>query len=401
MSKGYKIEIVFLNLAIITSILSFSSVSGLASICELLMYLFWFLALGTKFIYNKINLNPTIKYMVFTYIFFFIIFKLFHYLGFYPSGGSGQAGYLGYCAIFYIMGYNFTWKDKKALTSIFASCFIGLFTLLCTSIPMVNQLEDERYFGKNQLGQFLGSTIIFSVFILPRLFKKKWIKFLFYSCGALALVVLMKLHSRTPLIALIVTTIVSFVLKEKKTQKDYKIALGVIAVLFLLIYYLGGIQFIKDLFEIDSETNISSAEGLNQVTSGRMDWVVLSINDFLSSPIIGIGAYAYVDNFMCCTLRTGGILLACFIWPFVYGKLYINFRNANKYLKIKDNKDISIELIMVVVRAGTIYFFTISFMEGYPPLGPGTSVFILWLMIGISENILEKNGILELSLRGR
>lgn len=28
-------------------------------------------------------------------------------------------------------------------------------------------------------------------------------------------------------------------------------------------------------------------------------------------------------------------------------------------------------------------------MEGYPPLGPGTSVFILWMMYGILDN-LEK-----------
>ena len=375
--------------AVLTSILSFSSNTSISGICGTLMLLFWAGAIGLMFFQKKIEFNNTMKYMIFTYVFFFFFFKLMYHLGFYPSGGSGQAKFLIYCMMFYIVGYNYPWKKENALNTILTFRFIGYFILMLTTFTMLNEIEDSVLWSKNQLGQMLGSAVIFDVFILPRVVKSKYMKFAMYACSIPTLIALMDIHSRTPVIALTVVTIVNFVLKKNKTNNDYWLAFGVLVLVGFLIYCLGGIEFLKELFEIDSDTNLNSAEGLNDMTSGRVNLYAIALKDFASSPVIGVGAYAYIDNFIICALRTGGIVLVVFILPFVYGKLFISFRNSNIYLNSK-LKDHNVYLVMYILRCFSLFFFVVSLMEGYPPLGPGTSVFMLWFFMGMAESIMTE-----------
>ena len=386
-----KIEIdrYLVGFAALTSILSFSSNASIARICGILMLLFWAGAIGLMFFQKKIEFNNTIKYMLFTYVFFFFFFKLMYRLGFYPSGGAGQARFLIFCVMFYIVGYNYEWKKENALKTILMFSFVGYFILMLTTITMLNQIEDSVIWSKNQLGQMLGSAIIFEIFILPKMVKSKYMKLIMYACSFPTLIALMDIHSRTPIIALTVITIVNFVMKKKKTSNDYWLAAGVIVIMCLLVYTLGGIEFLKELFEIDSDTNISSVEGLNDITSGRIDGYSEAFRDFAKSPVLGIGAYAYMDNFVVCTLRTGGIVLAVFILPFVYGKLFSSFRNANAFLNTHIKEE-NIYFIMYILRCFSLFFFVVSLMEGYPPLGPSTSVFMLWLIMGMAENIMTE-----------
>ena len=384
-----EIDTYLVAFAVLTSILSFSSNTSISGICSALMLLFWPGAIGLMFFRKKIEFNNTIKYMIFTYVFFFFFFKLMYHLGFYPSGGSGQAGFLIYCVMFYIVGYNFPWKNYKALNTVLVFSFIGYFILMLTTFTMLNEIEDSVLWSKNQLGQMLGIAVIFEVFILPRVVKSKYMKLAMYACSIPTLIALMDIHSRTPVIALTVVTIVNFVLKKNKTNNDYWMAFGVLVLVGFLIYCLGGIEFLKELFEIDSDTNLSSAEGLNDMTSGRLDGYAIAFKDFAKSPILGIGAYAYMDNFVVCTLRTGGIVLAVFILPFVYVKLFSSFKNANIYLE-SYNKDENVNVIMYILRCFSLFFFVISLMEGYPPLGPSTSVFMLWLFMGMAESIMTE-----------
>ena len=389
------IEKHIIGIAVFTSILSFSPNHSISRICNILLYLFWIADIGLKSTTSRLRINMTPKYMLFVFALFTVMCRLFCFLGFYPTPGAGIAKYLGYCAIFYIVGYNFNWTKDNALYVLLLYLFLAYFVLTLTSMAMVKQLDGNLFFSKNQLGQMLGSAVIFETFILPKQQKKRYMKLLLYICSVVSLIVLMDIHSRTPLIALVVVTIVTFILKKNKTNKDYWLALGVIVLLVILIMCLGGIDFLKELFEVDSDTNINSAEGINDVTSGRIDGYSGALNDFINSPVFGLGAYAYIDNFIICTLRTGGIFLASFILPFIYGKLYVSFRNANNFLK-KYNDDERINVIMFIIRTFSIYFFVISLMEGYPPVGPGTSVFLLWLMMGMAERIVLNDNVRHL-----
>ena len=383
------IEKHIIGIAVFTSILSFSPNHSISRICNILLYLFWIADIGLKSTTSRLRINMTPKYMLFVFALFTVMCRLFCFLGFYPTPGAGIAKYLGYCAIFYIVGYNFSWKNYKALNTVLVFSFIGYFILMLTTFTMLNEIEDSVLWSKNQLGQMLGSAVIFEVFILPRVVKSKYMKLAMYACSIPTLIALMDIHSRTPIIALTVITIVNFVMKKKKTSNDYWLAVGVIVLVGLLVFALGGVEFLKELFEIDSDTNISSTEGLNDMTSGRLDGYAIAFKDFAKSPILGIGAYAYMDNFVVCTLRTGGIVLAVFILPFVYGKLFLSFKNSNIYLNSK-LKDDNVYTVMYILRCFSLFFFVISLMEGYPPLGPSTSVFMLWLFMGMAESIMTE-----------
>lgn len=392
MDKIMKIELekYLVSFAIFTSILSFSPNTSISGICGRLMYLFWGVTLILKFFQSRMQLNQTVKYMFFTYALFFVLCYFFYFMGFYPSSGSGNAGNLGFCAIFYLIGYNYSWKEDVSINLILIMCTFAYLIITYTSFIMSIEIHNSVLWSKNQLGQMLGSALIFEVIIIPRKLKNRIIKIFLYFSGAISLIALMNIRSRTPIIASLIVFITMFIAKKNKTRKDYGIAFLAIIAISLLILYMGGTDFLIELFDLESDSEMNASESLNNMTSGRLDWYKLALQDFLSSPIIGIGAYAYIDSFFICTLRTGGILMAIFVLPFVYGKLYKEFKNSNKIINSKEDFDNNVIDVMYIVRCFTIYFFVISLMEGYPPLGPGTSVFLLWIFYGISDNITKE-----------
>lgn len=392
MDKIMKIELekYLVSFAIFTSILSFSPNTSISGICGKLMYVFWGVTLILKFFQSRMQLNQTVKYMFFTYALFFVLCYFFYFMGFYPSSGSGNAGNLGFCAIFYLIGYNYSWKEDVSINLILIMCTFAYLIITYTSFIMSIEIHNSVLWSKNQLGQMLGSALIFEVIIIPRKLKNRIIKIFLYFSGAISLIALMNIRSRTPIIASLIVFITMFIAKKNKTRKDYGIAFLVIIAISLLILYMGGTDFLIELFDLESDSEMNASESLNNMTSGRLDWYKLALQDFLSSPIIGIGAYAYIDSFFICTLRTGGILMAIFVLPFVYGKLYKEFKNSNKIINSKEDFDNNVIDVMYIVRCFTIYFFVISLMEGYPPLGPGTSVFLLWIFYGISDNITKE-----------
>lgn len=178
---------------------------------------------------------------------------------------------------------------------------------------------------KNQLGQMLGVGIILGTLVLPKITNKTIMKIIYYLIGGLLIITLMTLHSRTPLIALVVVSLVTFFTKKNRTQKDYIIAILIVNGISLIIAHLGGVDFLTELFELNEESNIGSVEGINDLTSGRIDGYFRSFKDIVTSPIIGLGTYAYIDNFVICSLRTGGLLLTIFVVPFVYQKMYLEY----------------------------------------------------------------------------
>lgn len=391
MDKIMKIELekYLVSFAIFTSILSFSPNTSISGICGRLMYLFWGVTLILKFFQSRMQLNQTVKYMFFTYALFFVLCYFFYFMDFYPSPGSGGAGNLGFCAIFYLIGYNYSWKEDISINLILFMCIFAYLIITYTSFTMSNETQNSVIWNKNQLGQMLGSALIFEVLIIPRKIKNTLIKIFLYFSGLISLIALMNIRSRTPIIALLIVFVTMFISKKNKTRKDYGIAFLVIIAISLLILYMGGTDFLIELFDLESDSEMNTSESLNNMTSGRLDWYKLALQDFLSSPIIGIGAYAYIDSFFICTLRTGGILMAIFVLPFVYGKLFKEFKKSGEIINAKEDFDNNVIDVMYIVRCFTIYFFVISLMEGYPPLGPGTSVFLLWIFYGISDNIIK------------
>ena len=383
----FKIELLIIDIAILTSILSFSTFDAIAEICFSIRYVFWVLALFVIYIQSRNKLDFTIKYMAFTTVLFILLNFVFHMLGYYPYTTTGIAGYVGFCMSFYTVGYNFQWQSEKDVKSLFVVSFIAYIILLITAIPEVGKHQEAIYLfeQKNQLGQMLGSGVIIQAFFLARLTNNRLFKIMLYFCSGLTLIALMLIHSRTPLIALVVLAIVTFCSKKNKTQNDFVMAIIFVAVIIIAITFLGGTQFIKELFEWNDTTNLNTVEGINDVTSGRIDGYIKALRDFIKSPLIGIGFHAYVDNFVICCLRSGGLLFALFAVPFIYSKMFRMF-SATRHITEEDKPDSLIVNLKHLARNYTLYFFVVSIMEGFPPVGPGASIFLLWLIYGLTDN---------------
>lgn len=238
------------------------------------------------------------------------------------------------------------------------------------------------------MGQMLGIGIILDLFILPELFDGVSRKVVFYGLGTISLIALMLIHSRTPIIAIVVVSLITFIFKPDKEFKQYMHLLGIVIVACLVIHYMGGMEYIKELF---SSSEYSDLQGADAMLSGRLGLWEIAIKDFLQNPLVGVGAWAYIDNFILNTLRCGGIILAILIFPIAYGKLLFSFLRAKRYV---NNKTVTNgQRITSQILWGMIPFYlVISFMEGYPPLGPGSSLFFLWIMIGIFDTERGKNG---------
>ena len=116
-SEG-EIGFIIINLAILTSILSFSLTDSISFVCKSVRYVFWVLSLLIVYRQARIKINFTAKYMVFTSVLFCSINILFCLLGLYPSFGGGIPGYIGFCALFYLVGFNFHWKTCSSIKTI-------------------------------------------------------------------------------------------------------------------------------------------------------------------------------------------------------------------------------------------------------------------------------------------
>ncbi len=369
-----QIENVLMQIAIVLTILSFSPEPFIADICGLIMFAFWGAVVLFKILNRHLYLDNYVKYLSITYVVWYLCTKLFYNIGIYLSGGMGVAGYLLYCGIFYIVGMNFKGTEKN-VKSIINAFFVGEALLMLTLFPYLSAISEARYefLAKNQMGQMLGTGVVFGFFILFQYHENIILKITILVFSSLSLMSLMIVGSRTPLIAIIVIAIVSFVSKKQRTASDYAFAFAIIIAVAITVSYLGGIDYVLELFEISGS---STELDLNDMTSGRFDLYKQALNEFAQQPLTGWGAWAYVDNFIINILRCGGLLLLTIMMPISYGKMFNTYNIANK--KVVDNG-----VLTTVAKDLIIFYFVVSLMEGYPPMGPGTSVFFLWIIIGI------------------
>lgn len=385
-----KLENIVLNLAIITTVLSFSSNNTVSRVCSIIMYLFWAIIIVFKIMHQTLKVNTFFKTMIIGYIVWYLFTKLFYMLNFYSSGGMGVASYLRHCMIFYVIGLNYGNDDIKAIRKIIVSFFIGQWLLMITLLPELSRLVSDFYFNsaKNQTGQMLGIGSMLALFILPEFYNNVLVKLALMFSGVVSFIALVLLHSRTPIVALIVIGVLLFLQKKNKNIKDYAKVVIIFIVLVNIINQLGGLEYLLE--PKGSTANVN----LNTVTSGRIDLYKIAIRDFINNPVWGIGAYAYIDNFILNILRSGGILLAILLFPLSYGKFISLYRKSTRILQKSELNDESVYMLFTLTKYMIVFYCVISLMEGYPPLGPGTSVFFMWIMLGIADNMIKRKGLL-------
>lgn len=383
MLKVNHIEQRLLELAVVFTVLSFSTNNTVQRVSNLLMLFFWGLSFFFLLKQRYIRIGTYARIMIGFYIFWYVFTVILFWVGEYRSTGLGVVSFLPYCIIFCVIGNNMWLKEGVSLEKLCYAVVIGEIVLLLTLAPMVPMLRTHFYqFGaKNQMGQILGLGILVEVFVISVYTRSSVVKYLMYLLGAVSFMMLAIIRSRTPIASVAVVFIVDFVMKKNKTQKDYLYIGVIVLIAAIAVYLLGGMAFLGSMFTNDMN---STEKNFNAFTSGRGDLFLQSFQEFLQSPVYGLGAYAYVDNFVINAMRCGGSALLLTLVPIAYGTLFNNIIKSGRLLSQK-GLNRGTEILFVALRYFSIYYFCVSLMEGYPPFGPKTSVFMLWLLSGMAE----------------
>lgn len=381
-------DIVF-YLAIIVSALSFCSNQSIANLCTMVMYGLWAVLAVLLFMTSDMRINYTLLYMLAVYLYAYILIKVLYLSGLYRTNGMGVAGYLLYCVVFYFIGYNLPCNRKKNIVYGMIISYIVAHIIFTLSLYVL--LQDTRSETKNMSGQIMGLGILLEILILPRITKNLIIRVLGYIFAVFAIFTLFDLHSRTPFIAIIVVLVFAIFQKKRPFYVYLIFALSVYIVFMFVTTTEKGYELFQEFIIGDHRYTSVEITDADIILSGRPSLYVESIKDFLEHPLIGLGAWAYIDCFPINVLRSGGLLLGVFIIPYAYGKLFsviFGFKKNTTDIEKDDVRYVLFELAKYL----SLFFVVISVMEGYPPLGPGASAFYLWISLGVRDSyIYEKN----------
>lgn len=217
---------------------------------------------------------------------------------------------------------------------------------------------------KNSAAQIWCSSVFLAIsFIKPKSFFQKL--FLYMGCGYIILIVFMS-QCRTAILALGVVTILSVLRKSRRKVMWILLLIGVFIALI-------SIPVVQDLLNQALLINKYKGTDLNTFSSGRLDLYLNALKQFQVSPIIGVGKF-YVDCSYIRILTESGIVGFLLIESVWVHQIHINIKRS-RYTVLGD--------ITSLMVAMTAFYIVESFLEGYPPFGPGVSSFMFWFLNGI------------------
>lgn len=235
--------------------------------------------------------------------------------------------------------------------------------------------QTYSYGSKNSSGQLIAVAIIVLIMYLVDWKSHKLISFLLSAMAVVLLIMLLLVQCRSALVSL-TSAIALYIIK--RFQHDKRVV-GIVLLLALLIFF--ALQnnllwlFLRRAFFIDKYIGAD----LNTFSSGRIVLWKKAILDWAESPIFGKGAY-YVDNMYLCSLAENGLIGFILLMSVHFSRIKWNLA-----LHKRKSNGVS-EKMRDMVFVMTIFYFTESFFEGYPPFGPGICSCLYWILSGFVDN---------------
>ena len=222
-------------------------------------------------------------------------------------------------------------------------------------------MEAQSYLfaQKNSAAQIWGSAILLTAFFIRP--KSKIGKVFWVAIGAYLLFVLGLSQCRTAMLALVISVVLYFLFVGK-----HKIIWA--GVLVALIIVVARVPIAHQFVEKALMLNRYEDANIDRFSSGRITLYKEAFQAFKQSPVIGQGDW-YVDNSYLMILTGSGMIgfiLIEIIW--------IRRAIENFFGEAIDRRG-HIFLIFI-----TIFYFVESFLEGYPPFGPGVASFMFWML---------------------
>lgn len=267
--------------------------------------------------------------------------------------------------VVYLVGTNVDKKDINKIDKVFV--FSAIILAIWINFNYFNSItawlnsNAYLYGSKNSAAQIFATAIIL---LISNLKEKKVIKIIL---ALYLFLIICLMQCRTSIVSLAFALVIFAYVKSK-----HKIKLSFILFIILLISIKIPLinNFISHALFIDKYANSS----LNTFSSGRFALYYNTILTIKDNLLLGTGNY-YVDNLFLNLLSNFGL---------IFGGMYILFIIFIFIKNVWNNK--CDEHYKKVLYYLTFYYMVTSFLEGFPPYGPGTCTLIFWIFTGIYFN---------------
>lgn len=223
--------------------------------------------------------------------------------------------------------------------------------------------------SKNSAAQIWFVAIFTILFIIvPNCVSK--IRYLWFGIAFYFIVISSMSQCRSALLGMVFVVIYNVLIHSK-----HKVlwTIGIAGIAILLYSLPASSEFINQTLLLDKYANAD----LNTVSSGRLNYWsrALSVfNENSTNFLIGTGNY-YVDCSYLSVLTESGLIGFLLIEPIWFYRIASNF----KMKEISFARD-------TLFSSMTVFYIVISFLEGFPPFGPGVCSFMFWMLCAIGDN---------------
>lgn len=355
----------------------FSQIEVVSFIFRPLMYVSWIITIGYYVIKyaHDFYLNKVTKVFFLSYVLLFILCIIASIV----TEDHLNGNYIHIMAIpllVTIVGGFFGQKCTEAelqiilKTYVFCTLMYAIWVHLTYYASYSDWLKQTMYafLQKNSAAQIWSVGVLIAFFLID--YKSKMQKFIGYIITIYLVVISGISQCRTALLALGVVACMYILFKSK-----HKIRWMVIFI--VLFVFMWNFSITRDFIDQALFLTKYADADLNTFSSGRLGHWQTAINVFWENPIWGKGRY-YVDcSYLCVLAEVGsiGFVLVESVWLL---RIYYNFNKSTS----KGN-----DFLFCV----TLFYLVESFLEGYPPFGPGVSSFMFWFLSSTyTKNTLKK-----------
>ncbi len=240
------------------------------------------------------------------------------------------------------------------------------YTIFNSSFENLINIESREYgyTAKNSASQILLTALIFSVILFNDINSFFNVLKVFFIAFCIYVIMLMK--SRATILGFVFFIVFLIFFSKNKMLKRY-LSISVLFFLFLLFFdpqfrtlFLDGIIF-----------SLRDPSDLNDLSSGRIDQIVLFPSYFITRPFFGHGPL-FIESFPLSLLVELGIIGSFPVFIFLFKPVIFLVKSFDK----------ESHLILIFFLLVITYYLN-GFFEQQAPLGPGAKCFMLWLLFGI------------------
>lgn len=230
----------------------------------------------------------------------------------------------------------------------------------------ISELNVYAIEGKNQLGLIISSASAVALYLgisLPKL-SKQWVFRFFFLSG---MTILLLMGARSAFAALLVFA--SIFLYKALTRKQ-RIWCGIILIVILVCSF----DFLFTMLIGNHD-----ATDLNSISTGRLERNILGIayisEHFWEGELYHASNIPWIHNYVILRLVKYGVwsFLFLFFYFYLFARIASNVLKVRRWVRLEN-----VGFFLLIVP----YF--ISLLEPSAPFGPGSNVFMLYIILGIT-----------------